>query len=144
MSLYQITIDELIGNFQLFDDWEARYSYLIDLGKKLPPMADSDKTAQTKVSGCTSQVWIKRINSDPDRENESQLDFIADSDAHIVRGLIAILMVVYAGKPAKRIAEIDIEAIFNEIGLSDHLSPNRRNGFYSMVERIKALAGQGG
>jgi cysteine desulfuration protein SufE len=143
MSLYQMTSDQLIENFQLFDDWEARYSYLIDLGKKLPPMPDSDKTRETKVSGCTSQVWIKPVNPDTDGGNNDRLNFIADSDAHIVRGLIAILMVVYAGKSSEKIRKIDIEAIFNQIGLSDHLSPNRRNGFYSMVERIKALAGQG-
>lgn len=129
-------LDELIENFALFDDWEERYRYLIDLGRKLPKMDDALKTEEALVRGCTSRVWL-----DARMENET-LHFIADSDAHIVRGLIGILMAAYQDKTLSEIAEIDVEAAFAKIGLDQNLSPNRRSGFFSMVERIKALSAE--
>lgn len=126
-------IDALKENFALFDDWEERYRYLIDLGRDLPKMDDSLKTDATLVRGCTSQVWLVP------RIEDGVLHFQADSDAHIVRGLVALLMAAYNGQPVADIAAVDIEGIFREIGLDQHLSPSRRNGFFSMVERIKAL-----
>lgn len=125
------TLTELIENFALFDDWEERYRYLIDLGRALPTMDEADKTDETLVRGCTSRVWIK------EDIKEGILHFTADSDAHIVRGLIAVLDQTYQGIPLEEIAEIDIETAFSQIGLDQNLSPNRRNGFFSMVERIK-------
>jgi len=127
-----MTIDELLENFGLFDDWEDRYQYLIELGNKLPPMADKHKTDINKVDGCISQVWIV---IQPDENGH--FDFLADSDAHIVRGLIAILRVLYTGKGSENADKQDIEEIFNQLGLQQHLSVNRRNGFYAMVERLK-------
>jgi len=127
-------LDELIENFGLFDDWEERYRYLIDLGRALPKMDDSLKTEETLVRGCTSQVWMDA------KVEDGVLNFTADSDAHIVRGLIGFLYAAYQGQKLSDIPDIDIKAAFTEIGLDQNLSPNRRNGFFSMVERIKALA----
>ena len=127
-----MTIEELLENFALFDDWEDRYQYLIELGNKLPPMAEEHKTDLNKVDGCISQVWIV---IQPDKNG--QFNFLADSDAHIVRGLIAILRVLYTGEGSENADKQDIEEIFNQLGLQQHLSVNRRNGFYAMVERLK-------
>lgn len=132
----QDTLNELVENFALFDDWEERYRYLIDLGRKLPAMDESLKTDENIVRGCTSRVWLV-ANIEDDR-----FKFVADSDAHIVRGLVAILVSAYEGKTLDEISKINIEDAFEEIGLHQHLSPNRRNGFFSMVEKIKALSGQ--
>ncbi len=129
------TLDELTENFALFDDWEERYKYLIDLGKGLKPMEETLKTPETVVKGCTSQVWMFCQTDD-----DGAFHFTADSDAHIVRGLIAVLLCAYEGKTAAEIQNIDIEQSFKEIGLDQHLSPNRRNGFFSMVERVQALS----
>jgi len=127
-------LNELVENFALFDDWEERYRYLIDLGRALPKMDDSLKTEANLVRGCTSQVWL-----DANIENNT-LHFIADSDAHIVRGLIGILTAAYQDKTLEEVKATDIEAAMTQIGLDQNLSPNRRNGFFSMVERIKALS----
>jgi len=127
-------LNELVDNFALFDDWEERYRYLIDLGRALPKMDESLKTEDNLVRGCTSQVWM-----DASIENET-LHFIADSDAHIVRGLIGILMAAYQDKTLKQIRQTDIDGAMAQIGLDQNLSPNRRNGFFSMVEKIKALS----
>ena len=131
----QPDLQELTENFALFDDWEERYRYLIDLGKGLPPMADELKTDETFVRGCTSQVWMICETDDDGRYH-----FTADSDAHIVKGLIAVLLSAYQDKTAEQICDVDIEKSFDEIGLNQHLSPNRRNGFFAMVERIKTLS----
>lgn len=128
------TLEELVENFALFDDWEERYGYLIELGKGLEPMDSALKTDVTLVQGCTSRVWLVA------REEGGAFHFTADSDAHIVRGLIAILLSSYQGKTAEEIRSVDVEAAFARIGLDQHLSPSRRNGFFSMVERIRALA----
>ncbi len=129
-----MNIKELVDNFSLMDDWEDRYKYLIDLGAALPDMPEALKTETSKVRGCMSQVWIV-LGWDADK----RLTMLADSDAQIVRGLIAVLRTVFVGKTADEIANIDIEAEFAQLGLDQHLSPNRRNGFFSMVERVKAF-----
>lgn len=126
-------LQELIENFALFDDWEERYRYLIDLGRNLAPMDESLKTEERLVKGCTSRVWL-----DIDVQ-DGVLHFTADSDAHIVRGLIGILDVAYQGQQMSDLSGIDVAAAFEEIGLSQNLSPNRRNGFFSMVERLQNL-----
>jgi cysteine desulfuration protein SufE len=131
----QPSLEELIENFALLNDWEERYRYLIDLGKALPPMDEALKTEETFVKGCTSQVWLVSV-----RAEDGTYVFIGDSDAHIVRGLIAVLFSAYQGKTPDEIAAVDIEAAFGEMGLNQHLSPNRRNGFFAMVERIRALS----
>lgn len=128
------TLEDLIENFSLFDGWEERYRYLIDLGRSLPPMDEALKTDENLVRGCTSRVWMDADTSG------GVLRFTADSDAHIVRGLVAILDRAYQGARLEDIPKIGIEDAFSRIGLDQNLSPNRRNGFYAMVERIRALA----
>lgn len=128
-------INELAEDFGLFEDWEERYRYLIDLGRGLPKMDEALKTDDRLVRGCTSRVWMEAGFDDQDR-----FHFLADSDAHIVRGLIALLYAAYEGRTREEIAALDIEKIFHEIGLDQHLSPNRRSGFFAMVERIKGFA----
>lgn len=125
---------ELIENFSFLADWEDRYAYLIELGKDLPPMKPEDKNDQTKVEGCMSQVWLKT------QTDNDVLSFIGESDAHIVRGLIAVLRIILSGKTKAEIRETDVEAIFKQLGLESHLSPTRRNGFFAMVERIQSEA----
>jgi len=132
-----MNIEEIVDNFGLFDDWEDRYRYLIDLGGRLPPMDDSLKTEQTKVRGCMSQVWMVM-----GWDENHRLSLLADSDAQIVKGLIAVLRIIFQGKNAEEIAAIDIDQIFGKLGLDQHLSPNRRNGFYAMVERIRLFTGE--
>jgi cysteine desulfuration protein SufE len=132
-------VEELIDNFTFLDDWEDRFRYLIDLGRKLPPMDEALKTEDTKVRGCTSQVWIvDEVKSGP----PPTLHFVADSDAHIVKGLIAVLMEIYDGRTPEEILAVDIRDAIGRLGFQQHLSPNRANGLFSMVERIRALAVQ--
>jgi len=131
--------EELIEDFSFLDDWEDRFRYVIDLGKALEPMDDSLKTEESKVRGCTSQVWIV-----PDETTDGQgrkvLSFLADSDAHIVRGLIAILLRLYSGRTPQEILSLDIKGTIDRLGFAQHLSPNRANGLFSMVERIRGMA----
>ena len=130
------TIDEIIDNLTLLDDWDDRYRYVIELGRSLPPIDEKDRNQANKVLGCASQVWLKTSVS----RNGAQgpiLSFAGDSDAHIVRGLIAILFAIYSGKHAGEILSTDAVAIFERIGMREHLTPQRSNGFRSMVERIK-------
>jgi len=127
-------MQELVDNFALFDDWEGRYEYLISLGRELPPMDDALKTEAAKVRGCMSQVWLV-LGWDAD----GKLTMAADSDAQIVRGLIAVLRTLFAGRTATEISDIDVAAAFARLGLDQHLSPNRRNGFFSMVEAVRAF-----
>ncbi|MBX2802948.1 MAG: SufE family protein [Myxococcales bacterium] len=127
--------EELIDNFDLFDGWEDRYAYLIDLGRKLPPLDDAHKTDANKVRGCMSQVWFVQ------REDaEGRLRWDGDSDATIVRGLIAVLQVLYSGTTPDEARAVDVQGIFDRIGLGGHLSANRRNGFFAMVERLRGFA----
>ncbi len=129
-----IGLDELVENFSLFGDWEERYRYLIDLGRTLPPMDNVLKTDENLVRGCTSRVWMVSDVKD------GILHFVADSDAHIVRGLIALLMAAYQDRAVDSLTSIDVEGAFKRIGLDQNLSPNRRNGFFAMVERIRSLS----
>lgn len=129
------TINDLKEAFTLMDDWEDRYRFLIELGGQLPPMAEELKTESSEVRGCTSQVWMVML---PSKENK--VDFLADSDAQIVRGLIAVLFAIYHGQPMEKVKDIDVDGIFDELGLSSHISPNRRSGFFSMVEKLKTLS----
>lgn len=135
--MMQSGIEKLVEDFSLFDDWEGRYRYLIDMGRTLPPMDEALKTDETLVRGCTSRVWMVAETG-----ADGRIHFTADSDAHIVRGLIALLMTVYQDKTPAEIGAVDIIEAFKKIGLEEHLSPSRRNGFYAMVERVKALAGR--
>lgn len=129
-----MTPEELYENFSFLTDWEDKYRYLIELGDNLPPFSDIDKTEQNKVDGCLSQVWMTA-----EKKNDKYI-FHATSDAHIVRGLIAILLTLVNDKTAKEILALDIPAVFRELGLEEHLSPTRRNGFFAMTERIHNIA----
>ena len=126
---------EIIEEFGFFDDWTGRYQYLIDLGRKLPPLAEAEMIDANKVDGCQSQVWIV-VSGDA-----GQLDMRAASDSAIVSGLVALLLRVYSGRSAREILDADPEFI-NAIGLGKHLSPTRSNGLAAMVKTIKAHAGQ--
>jgi cysteine desulfuration protein SufE len=131
-------IEEIIENFAVLDDWDDRYRYLIELGRELPPLAEAAHSDANKVQGCASQVWLDtHVRRDG---GEPVLTFDGDSDAHIVRGLIAILFAIFSGKPARDILEADALALFARMGLREHLTPQRSNGFRSMVERIRADA----
>lgn len=128
-----MNIEELVDNFSACADWEDKYAYLIDLGGRLPPMDESLKTEATKVQGCMSQVWMLPGWRD------GRLHLLADSDAAIVRGLIAVLLALFTGRTKEEAAAIDVAAAFEKLGLDQHLSPNRRNGFFAMVERIRGF-----
>lgn len=132
-------IEEIIDNFALLDEWDDRYRYLIELGRQLPPLAESARTQANKVQGCASQVWLE-TDVRPDGADGPVLAFSGDSDAHLVRGLIAILFAIFSGKHAKDILGMDALALFERMGLREHLTPQRSNGFRSMVERIRAEA----
>jgi cysteine desulfuration protein SufE len=132
-------IDEIIDNFALLDEWDDRYRYLIELGRELPPLAAAAHNDANKVQGCASQVWLD-TNVRPNGAGGPILTFVGDSDAHIVRGLIAILFAAYSGRTAKDILATDAVGVFERIGLREHLTPQRSNGFRSMVERIRADA----
>jgi cysteine desulfuration protein SufE len=134
-----MTIDEIIENFSFLDDWDDRYRYVIELGRGLAPLPDAERTERNKVQGCASQVWLD-TQVKPDGAAGPVLSFVGDSDAHIVRGLIAILFAVYSGKSARDILATDAVAVFERLGLREHLTPQRSNGFRSMVQRIKADA----
>lgn len=132
-------IDDIIENFALLDEWDDRYRYVIELGKALPPMPASDQTEANKVRGCASQVWLV-THVKPDGGAGPVLTFEGDSDAHIVRGLVAILLALYSGKHAQEILATDALALFERIRLRDGLTPQRSNGLRSMVERVRAEA----
>jgi cysteine desulfuration protein SufE len=132
-------IDDIIGNFALLEDWDDRYRYLIELGRELPPLPAAAHNDANKVQGCASQVWLDtRVR--PNGPGGPVLTFAGDSDAHIVRGLIAILFALYSGKSARDILASDAIDLFETIGLREHLTPQRSNGFRSMVERIRSDA----
>lgn len=130
------SINEIVDNFALLDEWDDRYRYLIELGRTLAPLPDAARGEQNKVQGCASQVWLW-TSVQADGAAGPVLTFVGDSDAHIVRGLIAILLALYSGKPAREILSTDAVALFDRLGLREHLTPQRSNGFRSMVERIR-------
>ncbi len=129
-------IDEIIENFNFLDDWEDRYRYLIELGRSLDPLDDAAHNEDNKVRGCVSQVWLEtRVAKD--ELGCPVLYLKGDSDAHIVRGLVALILALYSGQTASRILATDAEGLFESLDLSSHLTPQRSNGVRSMVERIK-------
>jgi cysteine desulfuration protein SufE len=137
----QSSIDEIIENFDLLEEWDDRYRYLIELGRTLPPLPETARSDANKVQGCASQVWLsKRI--DRNGNGEPRLNYLGDSDAHIVRGLVAILLTLYSGRTPQEILSTDALNVFDEFGFREHLTPQRSNGLRSMVERIRADARQ--
>ena len=130
----QMTLEELIENFSFLDNWEDKYRYLIELGDQLPSFNEEDKIDLNKVDGCMSQVWFVH------KQEGDKHFFNATSDAHIVRGLEAVLLTLINGKTSQEIQNLNLIEIFKQLGLESHLSPTRRNGFYAMVERILTLS----
>jgi cysteine desulfuration protein SufE len=134
-----MSIDAIAADFELLDEWEDRYRYVIDLGRALAPLPKDDYTETNKVRGCASQVWLSTA-VERDGRGAPVLHFKGDSDALIVRGLIAVLFALYDGRTAHEILAIDADAHFRRLGLAEHLTPQRSNGFASMVRRIRADA----
>jgi len=132
-------IDEIRDNFALLEEWDDRYRYVIELGRTLEPMPDAEHSAENKVQGCVSQVWLSK-KIDRGNGKEPVLKYRGDSDAHIVRGLIAILLTLYSGRTPKEILSTDAIDVFDEFGFRDHLTPQRSNGLRAMVERIRSDA----
>lgn len=136
-SQQSMTIDELIETFESLGDWEAQCDYLIDLGLDLPDFPPEQKTEQNKVHGCQSNVWLI---ADVKRNGQPTVEIQAESDSMIVSGLIAVLLAAYSGRTPQEILATDIKGIFSRLGLDRHLSPQRRNGLFGMVQRIRDLA----
>ena len=134
-----MSIDEIIDNFSLLDEWDDRYRYVIELGRTLTPLAERDRSDANKVQGCVSQVWLA-TTVQPNGAAGPVLNFTGDSDAHIMRGLIAILFAMFSGRHARDILASDAVGTFERLGLREHLTPQRSNGFRSMVERIRSDA----
>ncbi len=132
MHTIEDDLADLISEFDLLEDWEERYRYVIDLGKDLAPLTDAERSEANKVRGCASQVWLV---TEPHADRS--VTFRGDSDAHIVRGLIAVVLRLYSGKTPVAIRDFDAKAAFEQLGLSGHLSAQRSNGLASMVGRIR-------
>jgi cysteine desulfuration protein SufE len=132
-----MSIEAIRSDFALLDDWEDRYRYVIELGRTLEPLPDVLRTDANKVRGCASQVWLSAGAGQETPDAPSRLHFLGDSDAHIVRGLIAILFAMYQDRTPEEILATDARAMFAELGLKEHITPQRSNGFFSMVERIR-------
>jgi len=134
MAFNDLTIEDVYDNFSHIEDWEDKYMYIIDLGKKIFKISDQFKTPEYLIEGCVSRAWIKEFKIG------NHLEFKADSDSQIVKGLIAILLIVYNGKSPQLILDVDIEQVFYKLNLMQHLSGNRANGLRSMVNKIKSMA----
>ena len=134
-----MTIDDIRDNFALLDDWDDRYRYVIELGRTLEPMPDAEHSQENKVQGCASQVWLSK-RAERNGTGEPVLKYLGDSDAHIVRGLIAILLTLYSGQTPRDILATEATDVFKEFGFREHLTPQRSNGLRAMVERIRADA----
>ena len=133
------SIDEIRSDFSILDDWEDRYRYVIDLGRTLEPLSEAAHNDANKVRGCVSQVWLEMIRA-PGPDGEPVLVFRGDSDSHLVRGLVAIAIALFSGRTARKILATDALALFRELGLEQHLTPQRSNGVRAMIERIRADA----
>lgn len=129
------SFDDIRGDFEFLDEWDDRYKYIIDLGRALPPYPDDYRDDAHKVRGCASQVWLHAA-----RRDDGRIALEGDSDAHIVKGLVALLIALYAGKSANEMRDLDAEAALAPFDLQDHLTPQRSNGLHSMIKRIRAIA----
>ncbi len=133
------SLDEIVANFDLLEEWDDRYRYLIELGKSLDPLPEEAHNEANKVRGCASQVWLDS-QAEAGPGPQTRLSFRGDSDAHIVRGLVALTLAIYSGRTAAEIIATDAFATFEKLGLAAHLTPQRSNGVRSMIERIKSDA----
>ncbi len=132
-----MTIDELIENFELLEEWDDRYAYLMELGRKMPPLAEADQIEEYRVKGCQATVWLKEevVTGPPVR-----IEFRADSNSQIVKGLVAMLRLLYSGKTPTEILAVNAQEVFARLGLDRHLSPTRSTGLNAMVQKIRSLA----
>ena len=133
------TIDDILADFDVIDDWEERYRYVIELGRTLEPLDEAARTEANKVRGCASQVWLS-TRIDRGAAGAVRLSFTGDSDAHIVKGLVAVMIALFSGRTAQEILSLDPEPTFAAIGLREHLTPQRANGVAAMLERIRGDA----
>ena len=131
--------DDLVADFEFLDDWEDRYRYVIELGRTLEPLPEEAHNDDNKVHGCVSQVWLQTHIENP-QDDDPVLHFKGDSDAHIVRGLVAIMLALFSGKKASEILQIDAPTVLGQLGLDENLTPQRSNGLAAMVQRIKSDA----
>ncbi len=134
-----MSYEDILADFEFLDDWEDRYRYVIELGRDLAPLPPEARNEANKVHGCVSQVWLETMVKDDD-QGRTVLHFRGDSDAHIVRGLVAIMLKLFSGKSAEQILEMDANAALQRLGLDEHLTPQRSNGLAAMIERIKSDA----
>jgi cysteine desulfuration protein SufE len=132
-----MSIEQILDDFEVLDSWDDRYRYVIELGRALPPFPEPERIDRNKVQGCASPVWMVSATRPAKNGGGPVVELQGDSDAHIVKGLIAILLALYSGQPARKILETDAIELFNRLGLGEHLTPQRSNGFRSMVERIR-------
>lgn len=132
--------EDLVETFGFLEDWEDRYRHVIDMGKALPPLAEAERVPATKVEGCASQVWL--VPEIEGAGSAAVLTFRGESDAMIVRGLIAVLQTLYSGLTVAQAVDVDAEAELGRLGLQDHLSAQRSNGLRAMVSRIREIAGR--
>jgi cysteine desulfuration protein SufE len=129
-----MTTDELVEAFELLETWEERYRFILDLGKELPELTPEEMAEKNRVHGCQANVWLVA------EHHNGTMSFRADSDAHIVKGLIAILMVIFSGKPIDHILQYDVEKLFSQLELREHITSTRNNGLHAMIKRIRQLA----
>lgn len=141
-QLQTMTLDELLDEFQFLGDWEEQCEYLIELGFELPEFPEEARTEENRVHGCQSNVWLVAEVKQTDPSQPPVIEILADSDAMIVRGLIAVLLTAYSGRTPQDILETDIEGLFEKLGLTRHLSSTRRNGLFGMVRRIQQIAAE--
>ena len=130
-------LTDLLQEFAEFPDWDERYAFIVELGRQLPPLDPALQTAENRVHGCMSTVWMVARTS---HNGEPHLEIIADSDSLIIKGLIVLLLSLFSGRALNDVFKVDVDGVFQQLGLAQHLSPNRRNGLFSMVKRIKTLA----
>ncbi len=131
------SLERIAETFEFFEDWEDRYLYLTELGRRVPALPEACKVPENQVHGCVSNVWIV---ADRDDSPTPRVSFRADSDTPVIKGILAILLAVYSGKSADDIDGVDADGIFAQLGIYDHLSPNRHVGVYAMIEKIRAIA----
>ncbi len=132
-----MTIDRIAGTFEMLQDWEERYQFIYDLGKRLPALDERFKDSDHQVHGCMSQVWF---NVQPSAAEPDRLELAGESDTAVIQGIVAILVALYSGKTLAEMLAVDADEVFERLGIYDHLSPNRHVGVYAMVEKIRSLA----
>jgi len=128
---------EIIDSFELLDDWDTRYAYLVELGEALPPMDDSLKSEENRVQGCVSRVWV---HARPDSDGPGRIRYVGDCDTAIIKGVLALLIELMSGRSPSEIADLDVDSLFDELRLGENLSPNRHFGIYAVVELMKKQA----